>query len=585
MNTFKDIGLNPEIMKSLEDLGFETPSPIQAKVIPFILKSSTTIDLNEKKDLIALAQTGTGKTAAFSLPILQQLKADNKTLQAIILCPTRELCLQTYQGVKDFIKYSKNINVTAVYGGEKIGEQIKDLKRGTNIVVGTPGRVRDLIGRNVLKLGTIQWVVLDEADEMLDMGFKDELDTILEQTPDIRQTLLFSATISKSVLRIAKNYMHDYEEITVAAKNIGADKVSHEYYVVRPGDRFEALRRILDSLPGVYGILFCRTRRETQEVTDKLKQFNYDTEALHGEIAQNVRTKIMDRFKKKTSGLLVATDVAARGIDVINLSHVINYNLPEQNEGYTHRSGRTGRADKSGVSIAIVSPREVRKIKILEQIVGKTFEYKKVPSSEDIIKKQINNFINEIENADAKKVVNLELFSDFIDRLKKMKKEDLIKHFIANKFSDISEENNSRDLNADAKNNTRLGIIDGANLKINFGKKDGFDIKALFSLFNSDKKLKAIKLGRIDLRPNYSIFTVEKKYVAEVIKWLSISKFRGKKVVIMETDEAPSYQGSAGRDRSRSGRDSRDRRYGRNRNRSRSRNYSGGAKGRARYKK
>ncbi len=308
MTAFKELGLNSEIMKSLDDLGFTEPSPIQEKAIPFILKS--------ENDLIALAQTGTGKTAAFGLPILQKIKANEKAMQAIILCPTRELCIQISRDITKLGKYSKGLSVTAVYGGEKIDFQIKALKRGTNIVVGTPGRVHDLIRRKVLKLQSIKWLVLDEADEMLDMGFKDDLDAILKETPKTRQTLLFSATISKSVRLIAKQYMNDAEEIIVGEQNVGAEKVSHEYYIVGARDRFEALRRILDYLPGVYGILFCRTRRETGEVSDKLKQAGYDTEALHGEISQSMRTKIMDRFKRKQIHLLVATDVAARGIDV-----------------------------------------------------------------------------------------------------------------------------------------------------------------------------------------------------------------------------------------------------------------------------
>ena len=542
MTTFKELGLNSEIMKSLDDLGFTEPSPIQKKVIPFLLKS--------KKDLIALAQTGTGKTAAFSLPILNQIKSNNKYLQAIILCPTRELCIQISEDIKKFTKYSKSISTTAVYGGARIDLQIRSLKNGTDIVVGTPGRVKDLIKRKALKLESIKWLVLDEADEMLDMGFKDDLDAILEQTPKERQTLLFSATISKKIQSIAKQYMNEIHEINAGEKNIGADKVVHEYYVVQARDRFETLKRILDYLPGVYGILFCRTKRETQEVADKLKQSDYNTEVLNGDISQNIRTKIMDRFKRKQISLLVATDVAARGIDVNDLSHIINYNLPTQNEIYVHRSGRTGRAKKSGVSISILTSREVRIIKSLEKIIGKNFEHKKVPNGEEKRKKQINNFIKEVENTNIEKIDNEKYFSDIIDKLKKIDKKDLIKKFIANKFNkNIYSYKNTRDLNAKAKTfikrrEIRMDNKNNVNLKINFGKKQGFDVKKLFALINSNRNLKGIEIGKINLMPEYSIFSVEKKCADDVLISLNKSNFRGQKINISKNNENTSFKKS-----------------------------------------
>ncbi|MCK5510176.1 DEAD/DEAH box helicase [Candidatus Parcubacteria bacterium] len=537
MTAFKKLGLNSEIMKSLDDLGFTEPSPIQEKTIPFILKS--------ENDLIALAQTGTGKTAAFGLPILQKIKANERVLQAIILCPTRELCIQISRDITKLAKYSEGLVVTAVYGGEKIDFQIKALKRGTNIVVGTPGRVHDLIRRKVLKLQAIKWLVLDEADEMLDMGFKDDLDAILTETPKTRQTLLFSATISKSVRLIAKQYMTDAEEIIAGEQNVGAEKVSHEYYIVGARDRFEALKRILDYLPGVYGILFCRTRRETGEVSDKLKQVGYDTDALHGEISQIMRTKIMDRFKRKQIHLLVATDVAARGIDVSDLSHVINYSLPGQDEAYTHRSGRTGRAQKSGVSISILNPRDAGRIKRLESIIGKKFEYKKVPSGEDICQKQIDNFFAEIENTKTEEIGNERYFQEFSERLKKTSKEDLIKYFIANKFSRLASAcKNTRDLNAKGKAvNARMGSEDGVGLKINFGRKHGLDIKGVFALINSNRNLKGVEIGKINLMPEYSVFSVEKKRADEVIKYLKGTNFRGKKIDVSKSNMIASYAG------------------------------------------
>ncbi len=524
-------------------MGFTEPTPIQEKVIPAILES--------KNDLIALAQTGTGKTAAFSLPILNQIKTDKKTLEAIILCPTRELCIQISEDIKKFAKHSGGIAITAVYGGARIDLQIRSLKNGTNIVVGTPGRVNDLIRRNVLKLQSIKWLVLDEADEMLDMGFKKDLDTILSQIPKARQTLLFSATMSKSVHSIAKKYMTEAKEISAGEKNIGAEKVAHEYYVVGARDRFDALKRILDYLPGVYGILFCRTKRETQEVADKLKLANYSAEALHGDIAQNMRTKIMDRFKRKQIHLLVATDVAARGIDVSNLTHVINYNLPDQNEAYTHRSGRTGRAKQSGISISILTPREVRTIKNLESIIGKKIEYKKIPSGEEVCKKQIDNFLEEVKEINTEEIGDEPYFQEFAEKLKKISKEDLIKYFVADKFSHLSAiRKNTRDLNASANafaaggsGKERRDDGDNAGLKINFGKKDGLDIKGFFSLINSNKKLQGIEIGKISLMPEYSIFSVDKNYADKVIEFLKGTNFRGKKIEISRSHMAASYQG------------------------------------------
>jgi len=478
MTEFKKLGLNADIMKSLDDLGFVEPTPVQEKTIPFIL--------NSEQDLTALAQTGTGKTAAFSLPILHKMKPDGKTLQAIVLCPTRELCIQSAQGIKEFAKHSKGVVVTPVYGGERIDIQIRSLRRGTNVVVGTPGRVCDLIRRGILKLQTIKWVVLDEADEMLDMGFKEDLDSILEQTPKERQTLLFSATMSKSVSSIAKRYMQDAKEISVGDKNTGADTVSHEYYVVNARDKFEALKRILDCLPNVYGILFCRTKRETQEIADKLRQANYDVEAIHGDVSQNIRTKIMDRFKKKQIRVLVATDVAARGIDVKDLTHVINYNLPDQNTSYTHRSGRTGRAHQNGVSVAIITSRDVRTIKELERMIGKPFELKPVPKGEDVYEKQIENFIDTIKNPDTEMNIDEKYVDDVIKRLKAVKKEELIKHFVTKELTHLMDGNkNIRDLNAPVKpiREKKLNVSDSVNLKINIGRKQRLDIKGIFALF------------------------------------------------------------------------------------------------------
>lgn len=529
MTTFKELGLNSDLMKSLEDLGFSEPTPIQEKTIPFIL--------NSKKDLIALAQTGTGKTAAFGLPILNQIDKNDRQLQAIILCPTRELCLQITQDLKKMAKYSKE-NITAIYGGASIDLQIRAVRNRANIIVGTPGRVHDLIRRRVLNLQAIKFLVLDEADEMLDMGFKDDLDAILNETPENRQTLLFSATISKSVRIIAKNYMQNAEEISIGKNNIGAEKVSHEYYVADAHDRFEALKRILDSLPGVYGILFCRTRNETQEVAGKLKRAHYDTEALHGDISQSMRTKIMADFKNKKSGLLVATDVAARGIDISDLSHVINYNLPDSDESYTHRSGRTGRAQKTGIAISIVSPREVRRIKDIEYIINKEIEYKKIPSGKEICQKQIESFIEEIENSNIQEFADEEFFSEISKNLKKTKKEDLIRHLISYRFGHLLDSyKDSYDLNVrvpEVRSKKNGPLNEASDLKINLGKNQGFDIQALFTLINSNKNLNGMEIGKISLMPEFSIFAIEKERAEEVIKTLQGQKFRRYTIEIEE---------------------------------------------------
>lgn len=448
MKTFRELKLNKDIITSLDEIGFSEATPIQEKVIPFLLKN--------KQDLIALAQTGTGKTAAFGLPIIDKIKGDNeksetkKKIKAIILCPTRELCLQVADDIKKYSKHSSKTSVLAVYGGEKIEFQIRNLKTGVDIVVGTPGRVYDLIRRKFLDLSAIKFLVLDEADEMLDMGFKEDLDAILEKTPQEKQTLLFSATISKSVLNISKKYLHDAKEIKVEGTSAGAENVSHKYFVCAPRDRFEALQRVLDSLYGVYGILFCRTKRETQEICEKLRKQNYNAETIHGDIAQNMRTKIMQRFKNKQINLLVATDVAARGIDVDNLTHVINYNLPDHDEVYIHRTGRTGRAKNSGVSISILSPGDTKKLKHLEHITGKKITYEKIPSVISIEEKRLNGFLETIKAVDKEELSKNSKYKAYLEKLKSLEKDDLLNYLIKEQLqNENSDSSSNRDLNVD----------------------------------------------------------------------------------------------------------------------------------------
>ncbi|MDY6932567.1 MAG: DEAD/DEAH box helicase, partial [Halobacteriota archaeon] len=380
MTEFNEFNLSPELLRAVEDMGFKEPTPIQNKAIPFLLEA--------ERDLIALAQTGTGKTAAFGLPIIEKLDPSEDGPQALVLCPTRELCLQITGDIEQYCKYLKEISVVAVYGGAKIEDQLRKIKKGVQIIVATPGRMNDIIGRKRVDLSRISTVVLDESDEMLNMGFKEELDAIIEKTPISKRTLLFSATISKQVEDIAKKYIRDPYEITVGKKNTGAENIDHIYYMVHAKDRYLALKRIADINPQIYGIIFCRTRKETKDVAEKLIRDGYDADAIHGDLSQVQREKVMNRFRSKNLQMLVATDVAARGLDVDDLSHIINYNLPDELEMYTHRSGRTGRAGRSGTSVAIINMKEKGKIKRIEKLIGKKFESRQIPNGVEICEKQ-----------------------------------------------------------------------------------------------------------------------------------------------------------------------------------------------------
>ena len=395
MTTFKEVGLESDILQAIQDLGFETPTPIQEKAIPQIIENQA--------DVLALASTGTGKTAAFGLPLAQKIDVNNNKVQAIILSPTRELCRQIAQDIENYTKYRKGFKSVSVYGGAAIQNQIRELNRGAQVVIGTPGRVIDLIKRGNLKLENIEMLVLDEADEMLNMGFKEDLDFILSNTPATRQTLLFSATMPKDVSRIAKNYMRNPVEIATERANQSAANIEHSYYLVNASTRFEALRRIADVNPDIYGIVFCRTRKETQQVADKLIKGGYNADALHGDLSQAQRDHVMGKFRSQVLQILVATDVAARGLDVNNITHVINYNLPDELESYIHRSGRTARAGKKGSSIALVSTRERSKIKQLERKIGKEFEAKTIPSGKEICGKQLFKLVEDLKQVEVDK--------------------------------------------------------------------------------------------------------------------------------------------------------------------------------------
>ena len=518
MSTFLELGLKEPINKALTDLGYEKPTVIQEKAIPQIITSTD--------DLKAFAQTGTGKTAAFSLPILELADDTNKNTQAIILSPTRELAVQIGNNIKEFAKYMPNIKVVTVYGGANIEEQIRGLKRGAQIVVGTPGRTVDLINRRALKLGNIEWLVLDEADEMLNMGFKDELDKVLDATPETKQTLLFSATFPREVEAIARNYMTKPVEVTSGQKNTGSDDVSHEYYLVSERTRYPAVKRIADLNPDIYAIIFCRTRRETQEVADNLIKDGYNADALHGELSQAQRDSVMGKFRKKTVQILVATDVAARGLDVNSLTHVINHKLPDQIENYTHRSGRTGRAGKSGISIALVSNKEKGRIGAIERIIKKKFVQAKIPSGKEICQNQLMHLIDKVNSIEVKQSEIENFLPSIYDKLEGLSREELIQKFVSLEFNSfLSYYENARDLNdLSSKDTGRNGRGSNENMTrffINIGRKDSLNPARLIGLINDQKITDNIEIGAIDILDTFSFFEIDKKFEEQTLNSFS----------------------------------------------------------------
>ncbi len=526
--TFDNLGLAPELIRAVTDLGFTAPTPIQKEAIPYLL--------NNPHDMIALAQTGTGKTAAFGLPLLQQIEPDTGHIQALILCPTRELCLQIDKDLKSYAKYLPAISVTPVYGGTSIDKQISALKRGTDIVVGTPGRVKDLIIRKKLHLNNVEMVVLDEADEMLSMGFKDDLDAILGETPPGKQTLLFSATMEKQVANIARNYMHDAKKITVGKQNTGAKDIAHEYYVVHAKDRYQALKRLVDYNPEMYGIVFCRTRRETRDVAHKLGQDGYNAEAIHGDLSQAQRDAVMNKFRNGKTQLLVATDVAARGIDVTDLTHVINYNLPDDNDVYIHRSGRTGRAGKSGRSITIVHSRETNRIKDLERKVGKPFDKKPVPAGRDICEKQLYNLIDKIEKTEIDEAQIGSYMPQIYKRLEWLSREEIIKHFVSAEFNRFLQYyKDAPDLNAKSERNGKSRSRNGISFSrffINAGKRQNLNPGKLMTMINDHPALAGVEIGSIDIMKNFSFFEIDRQRESEVFAAFHKKKLGGVKLYV-----------------------------------------------------
>jgi len=537
MNKFETLGISENIVKAVSELGFESPTPIQEKAVPLLLEN--------KHDLVALAQTGTGKTAAFGLPLMQMIDFGAKDVQALILCPTRELCMQITQDLKSYSKYLSGARIVAIYGGASIERQTEEIKRGAQIVVATPGRMVDMLDRKRVSIRNVHWVVLDEADEMLNMGFQEDLNTILSETPKEKKTWLFSATMPNEVSRIARKYMSNPAEITVGNKNQGAENIEHSYYVVHSRDRYPALKRIVDVSPDIFGIVFCRTKAETQEVADSLIKDGYSADALHGDLSQAQRDFVMKRYRSHNIRMLVATDVAARGIDVDDVTHVINYNLPDEIENYTHRSGRTGRAGKSGTSIVLVNSRDVSKIRIIERLIGKKFEFKKVPAGAEVFDKQLLNIINKLKNV----VVNEKEIATYLPRvyeqLEDLSKEEIIQRFISQECSSLFEYyRKTPDLNADARGDSGNGSArPNANTKrlfVNLGEMDGLDDEKLKQFINTTAKIEKGGVLFANVKNTYSFVDVEPAQADAIIAAFKEERFKGRKVRIDDSIGRPS---------------------------------------------
>ncbi len=559
--TFEELGLKLEVVKAVTDLGFEHPTPIQEKAIPHILTT--------KQDLLAFAQTGTGKTAAFGLPVIHQIDETSKTTQVLLLCPTRELCLQISRDLESFLTYLPKIKSTAVYGGARIDKQLKELKRGMQIVVGTPGRTLDLIRRKKLQPQNIQWLILDEADEMLGMGFKDELDAILSETPDDKQTLLFSATKQWGIEKIVKSFMKNPHEIRMSRRNESAANLEHHYYMVHSKNKFKALKRIVDLSSDIYGIIFCRTRKDTQEIADKMSQDGYNADAIHGDLSQAQRDYVMRRFRNKTIQLLVATDVAARGLDIDDLTHVINYHLPDNLETYIHRSGRTGRAGKSGISISIIHSKEKSRIAFLERKLSKKMERKMIPSGEDIYKQQLSNYTEKLEKIEVNAPVIEPYLNAIYERLEELSKEELIQRFLSIELNRLFEYyKGSEDINIyskDKRRNKRSSMergersmergerssfpqAPGMSMKrfyINIGKKKQLAPLQLIELINEAVGKKNVEIGKIEILRNFSFFELDEEFEQPLLLGMMGKKYGKVDLVVEPTvTNKPSNVGS-----------------------------------------
>ncbi len=550
MQLFNEFGLNPELLKSLEKIGFETPTPIQAKTIPYLLESDN--------DLVALAQTGTGKTAAFGLPVLHKTDIQRAEVQTIVLCPTRELCLQITADMERFSEFMP-VSVVPVYGGAPIFKQISAIKQGCHVVVGTPGRVNDLINRRKLDLSTIRFLILDEADEMLKMGFKDEMDAILAQTPAMKQTMLFSATMPTDIASIAGRHMNSPKRISVTSPNETAKNIEHHFSLTSPRDTYQTLRRYADMHKDIYSIVFCRTRIETKEIADQLISDGYNADSLHGDLSQGQRDQVMGRFRNGHLQILVATDVAARGLDVTDLTHVIHYHLPDDSENYLHRSGRTGRAGKSGISMSIITPGEVRRLRMMEKQLKQTFVKQNIPSGNEVFKMRLANYLNKMA-ADVNEDFPMEQFQGLIEeKLGDLSREELIKKLIVSEFSNVYKAyKNAPDLNAAERGNVRRDRGDArrergprqekswgsrnergrgkaksgdrndlTQFSINLGAKNNMRPDLLINIINRHTPEYKIRIGHIDIQNKHTVFEADSKYSQQLVKAFQRARYKG----------------------------------------------------------
>ncbi|MBL0737101.1 DEAD/DEAH box helicase [Flavobacterium sp. GN10] len=530
MNKFEQLGLNESLLKAILDLGFENPSEVQEKAIPLLLEKDT--------DMVALAQTGTGKTAAFGFPLIQKIDADNRNTQALVLSPTRELCLQITNELKNYSKYEKGINVVAVYGGASITEQAREIKRGAQIIVATPGRMQDMINRGLVNIKNIDYCVLDEADEMLNMGFYEDIVSILSDTPDEKSTWLFSATMPQEVARIAKQFMSEPVEITVGAKNSGSSTVSHEFYLVNARDRYEALKRLADANPDIFSVVFCRTKRDTQAIAEKLIEDGYSAAALHGDLSQAQRDGVMKSFRGRQIQMLVATDVAARGIDVDNVTHVVNYQLPDEIETYNHRSGRTGRAGKLGTSIVIVTKSELRKISSIERIIKQKFEEKSIPSGIEICEIQLLHLANKIKDTEVDHEIDNYLPA-INNVLEDLSKEELIKKMVSVEFNRfIAYYKKNRDISVSGGERRERGDSEPREFSnngavryfVNIGSRDNFDWMSLKDYLKETLDLGRDDIFKVDVKEGFSFFNTDPQHTDKVMDVLNNVQLEGRRI-------------------------------------------------------
>ncbi len=547
MDLFKNLGLNDDLLKGIEEMGFQTPTPVQELVIPTALTTTG--------DIVALAQTGTGKTAAFGLPLLQLIDHTVRGVQALIICPTRELCVQVAGDLVNYSKFGHNYKVTAVYGGAGIDGQIRQIRAGANIIVATPGRLVDLISRDAVDLGKVRRFVLDEADEMLNMGFKDDLDTILEAAENKQSIWLFSATMSDEVRGISRNYMTNPVEVSVGRKNQTNENIEHIYYVCRPDDRYSVLKRVVDSNPGIFGLIFCRTKADTKEIAEQMTRDGYNSDALHGDLSQNDRDRVMNRFREGSLQLLIATDVAARGIDVSDISHVINYGLPDDIEVYTHRSGRTGRAGKKGVAITIITSKFEDRIRQIERITKSQFKKTPIPSGTEICERQLMNIIKNIHDQEVQDTEIEPFLPQIFEELKDISKEDLIKRFASIEFNRFLEYyKNAQDLNLMSRGLKRTSepgsvkYTDGkmVRLFVNMGEMDDIDKSEFLRMVTTEFRIPGAAIGRIDIKKSYMHFDIEPKFADVIKQEMRGATMNGRKIRVDDATESNGGGGGGG---------------------------------------